>query len=145
MVIERTSKVVWDGDLIRGSGNVEFFSGGLPETPVTWASRTEQPGGKTSPEELIAAAHASCLSMALSATLARQKHPPKRLTVTARCVLDKVGDAYRITDMFLNVEGDVPGISPEDFYGAVESAKNGCPVSNALKNNVNIHAEAKLL
>lgn len=144
MAIERTSKVVWEGDLIRGNGKIEFTSSGLPETSVTWASRTERPGGKTSPEELLAAAHASCFSMAFSAGLSRSRHPPKKLTVSAKCLLDKVGDGFKITDIYLEVKGEVEGISVEEFKTVALNAEQGCPVSNALRNNVNIHVEATL-
>lgn len=144
MTIERTSRVVWEGDLIRGSGNIEFTTGALPATPVTWASRTEQPDGKTSPEELLAAAHASCFSMALSAALARSKHPPRKLNVEARCSLNKLDEGFRVTDMYLKVQGEVEGIKEEDFIKIAESAEKSCPISNAIKNNVAIHLEARL-
>ncbi|AKA49152.1 hypothetical protein IX51_08600 [uncultured archaeon] len=145
MAIERRSRVVWEGDLLKGNGNIEFQSSGLHSTPVTWASRTEDPNGKTSPEELMAAAHAACFSMALSATLARSKHPPKSLDVSAKCTLDKKDEGFRITDMHLTpLVGEVDGMSEDEFIKAANEAKEGCPVSNALKNNVNIHLDARL-
>lgn len=144
MAIERISKTVWEGDLLKGSGNIEFVSSGLPITPVTWASRTESPDGRTSPEELLAAAHAACFSMALSATLGRSRKTPEKLAVTARCVLDRVGEGYKVTDMHLTVEGEVPDLTEVEFKDLAAKAEQGCPISNALRNNVRIHLEARL-
>lgn len=144
MSIDRKSRVIWEGDLIKGGGNIEFHSSKLESTPVTWASRTEEPNGKTSPEELLAAAHAACFSMALSANLGRAKHPPKKLDVSATCSLNKLEQGFRITDMYLAVVGEVEGITEEEFQKAAKDAEVGCPVSNALKNNVKIHLDAKL-
>ncbi len=129
---ERTAKVVWEGDLARGTGLVTVASGALAEFPVTWASRTERSDGKTSPEELIAAAHASCFSMALSHSLAEAGTPPERLEVTAVATLDATDDGLRITTMNLEVRGRVPGLDAAGFQAAAEGAKAGCPVSNAL-------------
>jgi lipoyl-dependent peroxiredoxin len=92
MVAQRRADVTWQDDLLKGSGKLRFGSGAIGETGVTWASGTEQPNGKTSPEELLAAAHASCYAMALSATLAGNKTPPSMLDVSAVCTFDKVGD-----------------------------------------------------
>lgn len=144
MAVERKAKVKWTGDLIRGSGDIHFNSGAISNSPVTWASRTEEPGGKTSPEELLAAAHASCFSMALSAGLARAKTPPSELEVSATCVLDKVGDAFRVTEMHLEVVGLVPGATDQSFLEQAEAAEQGCPISNALKGNVKISLKASL-
>lgn len=144
MAVERKANVKWTGDLLRGSGNIHFNSGAIQESPVTWASRTEEPGGKTSPEELLAAAHASCFSMALSADLARARTPPKELNVSATCVLDKIGDAWRVTEMHLEVIGEVPGATRESFLQQAENAEKGCPISNALKGNVKISLKASL-
>ena len=144
MAVERNAKVKWTGDLLRGSGSIKFNSGAIVDSPVTWASRTEEPGGKTSPEELLAAAHAACFSMALSAGLARAKTPPKELDVSATCVLDKVGDAWRVTEMHLEVVGNVPGATSESFREQAENAEKGCPISNALKGNVSITLKATL-
>lgn len=144
MAVERKARVKWTGDLLRGSGNISFNSGAIKDSPVTWASRTEEPGGKTSPEELLAAAHASCFSMALSAGLARARTPPRELDVSATCLLDKVGDAWRVTEMHLEVVGDVPGTSAESFQQQAENAEKGCPISNALKGNVKISLKASL-
>jgi osmotically inducible protein OsmC len=111
---------------------------------VTRASRTEQPGGKTSPEELIAAAHAACFSMALSHLLAQQGQPPDALETSAVATFDKVGEGFGITRIDLEVKGSVPGMEASDFEKAADSAKEGCPVSNALKGNVEIGLKATL-
>jgi osmotically inducible protein OsmC len=144
MAVTRKAEVTWTGDLLKGSGTFKVGSGALPESAVSWAARTEAPGGKTSPEELLAAAHASCLSMALSAGLARMGKPPGRLHVTATCTFDKVGDAWRVTAMNLEVRGQVPGLDAAGFKEAVDRAKDGCPISNALKGNVALTATAHL-
>jgi lipoyl-dependent peroxiredoxin len=135
---ERRAEVVWDGDLAGGSGTTSGTSGAFGDLPVSWAARTEAPEGKTSPEELIAAAHAACYAMALSGALARGGTPPERLEVSATCSFDQVGDGYRITTMELDVRGRVPGLDEPGFEQAAEQANDGCPVSNALRGNVEI-------
>jgi osmotically inducible protein OsmC len=140
----RTAEVVWEKDLLTGHGSVKMKTGALPEFPVTWAARTEAPGGKTSPEELLAAAQASCYAMALSATLARNRTPPERLNVTAHCTFDKVGDAYRVTTMELLVQGKVPGLDASAFERVAKDAEKGCPISNAIRNNVQTKLTATL-
>ena len=144
MVAKRRADVTWENDLIRGVGKVRFGSGALPEVGVTWASRTEQPNGKTSPEELLAAAHASCYAMALSATLAGNKTPPTRLNVTAVCTFDRVEDKWKVTTMELTVKGVVPNIDSTKFDEMAKVAEAGCPISNALRNNVEIKVNASL-
>ena len=144
MAAQRTANVVWEGDLLNGNGKVNVSSGALPEFTVTWATRTEAPAGKTSPEELLAAAHASCYAMALSATLARNRTPPKRLHVTATSTFDKVGDGWKVTKMQLDVTGDVPGLDQNKFSELARTGEKGCPISNALRNNVEISVNAKL-
>jgi lipoyl-dependent peroxiredoxin len=133
----RQAQVVWDGTLAGGAGTVSSGSGAL-ELPVTWAARTEQPDGKTSPEELIAAAHASCFAMALALVLGENKTPPKRLTVTAACTLDEVDGAPRITTAELTVRAQVPSLDKAGLGRIVEEAGDLCPVSNALRGNVEI-------
>ncbi len=135
---------VWQGDLFGGSGETTLESGAVPSFPVSWASRTEVANGKTSPEELIAAAHASCFNMALSNTLAGKGNPPTQLETSAVATFEKVEAGFRLTTMALSVKGDVPGISADDFAAAAAEAKEGCPVSNALKGNVAISVEAEL-
>ena len=140
--VEREAHVVWEGNLARGSGTLSEGSGVLNDTPVTFASRVERPDGKTSPEELIAAAHATCYAMALSNTLAENDTPPDRLQVDAVCTLDD--EQLKITSVNLDVRGTVPGISEEDFQSAARDAEQICPVSNALRGNVDIQLQTRL-
>jgi lipoyl-dependent peroxiredoxin len=142
---QRRGEASWSGNLMEGSGTVALASSGAAdELPVTWASRAESAGGKTSPEELIAAAHAGCYAMFLSNVLAQQGHEPERLQVTAVSSFEKVADGFRLTRMALEVRGSVPGIGGPAFEEAAQEAKVGCPVSNALKNNVEITLKASL-
>ena len=114
------------------------------ELPVTWASRTEEANGRTSPEELVAAAHASCFSMALSGGLGRRGTPSERLEVSATVTFDQVEGGWRVVSSALTVRGQVPGISEGDFREAAEAAKDGCPISQALKGNVQLSVDAAL-
>ncbi len=140
--VEREAHVVWQGNLAQGSGNLSEGSGVLQDTPVTFAARTEQPGGKTSPEELIAAAHATCYAMALSVTLTQQGNEPEQLEVDAVCVLDD--QQLKITTVNLNVRGTVPGLDEQGFEDAAHEAEQLCPVSNALRGNVDIQLQTSL-
>ena len=141
----RRADVTWQGDLLSGSGVVSAGSSGLfKELPVSWVSRTEVPGGRTSPEELLAAAHASCFAMALSFGLANAKTPPSRLEVSASVTFDRVGDGFKVVSSALTVRGRVAGIDQDGFRKAAEAAKDGCPVSQALKNNVQLSVQATL-
>jgi osmotically inducible protein OsmC len=140
--VERKSKVVWKGDLAGGSGSFTAASGAIPEMPVTWAARVERSDGKTSPEELIASAHATCYAMALSHTLDGKDTPPERLEVNATCTLDD--ETLKITTMDLDVRGRVSDVSDEEFRSAAEEAEQLCPVSNALRGNVDIRLTATL-
>lgn len=143
-VAERTAEVVWEGNLQQGKGTFTTGSGALGTQAVTWASRTESSDGRTSPEELIAAAHASCYAMAFSNTLNTAGTPPERLDVTATCTLDRVDGKMKITTMRLDVHGKVPGLDQAGFESAAQTAEQGCPVSNALRNNVQITVNATL-
>ena len=144
MATERTATAVWHGNLTAGSGVVTSGTGVI-STPVTWASRTEEPAGKTSPEELIAAAHASCYSMAFSNTLAQGGNEPQELTVTSTVTLSpKAGGGVEVTSSALKVVGKVPGMSSADFANAAIEGEKGCPISNALRNNVKITVDASL-
>jgi len=140
--VEREAYVVWEGDLAQGSGTLSEGSGVLQNAPVTFASRVQRPDGKTSPEELIAGAHATCYAMALSNTLAENGTAPDRLEVDAVCVLDD--EQLKITTMDLNVQGTVSGMSQEEFENAARQAEQMCPVSNALRNNVEIRLQTSL-
>ena len=119
-------------------------SGSVGPQEVSWNARTEEPGGKTSPEELLAAAHASCFSMALSGGLARAGTPPRRLETQAVVTFDKVGDGWKVVSSALTVRGDVPDADEEAFRAAAEDAKDNCPVSQALKGNVELSVDAAL-
>ena len=143
--IERRAEVTWLGDLASGNGTLTGGSGAFGTLPVTWAARTEEPAGKTSPEELIAAAHASCYAMALSHALATAGNPPERLDVSAVCGLDpKSGGGFEITSSNLTVRGVVPGLDQAGFEEMARQGEQGCPVSNALRNNVEIGLDATL-
>jgi lipoyl-dependent peroxiredoxin len=144
MSATRTATAVWENDLLHGHGTVQGTSGALPPMAVSWSARTEASGGKTSPEELLAAAQAACFSMALSAGLGRMQKPPTRLEVSAAATFDKVGDGWKVTTMVISVTGTVPGISGPEFETAAQAAGQGCPISGALKGNVAVTVHAKL-
>lgn len=129
MATTRTANAVWEGELLTGSGVVALSSSGVGEFPVSWPSRAEAPDGRTSPEELIAAAHASCFSMALSFGLAGAGTPPRRLDTQADVTFQP---GTGITGIHLTVRGDVPGVDEAAFVAAAEDAKANCPVSQAL-------------
>jgi osmotically inducible protein OsmC len=135
----------WNGDLFNGSGTASLDSGAAGPLPVSWASRTEAAKGKTSPEELIAAAHAACYSMAFSNILAGAGHVAAQLDTSGVATFAKTDAGMRITTMALSVVGQVPGIAAETFAELAEQAKHGCPVSNALVGNVEITLEAQLV
>jgi osmotically inducible protein OsmC len=139
-----TSKAnaIWEGGLRQGTGRFSAGSGAF-EGAYSFPTRFEGAAG-TNPEELIAAAHAACLSMSLSAGLERTGTPPALVRTTAHCTLEMVEDKPRITKMRLEVEGSVPGIDEQAFRQAAETAKLGCPVSNALKGNVEVELKATL-
>jgi lipoyl-dependent peroxiredoxin len=141
---DRTANTVWEGGLAHGNGNLSLKSGATGDLPVTWASRTERSDGKTSPEELIAAAHAACFSMALSAGLEKAGKPAARIQTDAACTLEMVNGTPTITKMELKVRGTVPGLDQAGFQKAAEEAKSGCPVSRALKGIAQISLAAKL-
>jgi osmotically inducible protein OsmC len=141
----RRAEVSWSGDLASGSGTVNArSSGAFDSLPVSWAARTESSDGKTSPEELLAAAHAACFAMAFSADLGRAGTPPERLEVSAEVTFDKLDAGWRVVSSALTVRGTVPGMSAQDFVAAAEAAKDGCPISQALKGNVALSVDAAL-
>jgi len=124
----------WEGDLMSGNGHTSAASGIFRDAGLTWKARTEGTSGKTTPEELLAASHASCFSMALSHALAQGGHPAKRLETS--CLVEfgpKSGGGFEVKSSSLEVKGWVPGIDQEAFAKAAEGAKNGCPISAALK------------
>jgi lipoyl-dependent peroxiredoxin len=142
MATERKASVTWQGDLMSGQGTVESVTSGvLGPLEVDWANRAEDAQGKTSPEELIAAAHAACFAMALSNVLAKEGHAPDRLE-TSSTVTFVPGTG--ITKSALTVTGSVPGLDEDGFRQAAEEAKENCPVSGALKGNVELELDARL-
>lgn len=129
MATTRTASAHWEGSLMEGAGQVSLESSGVGTYEVSWPSRAEAANGKTSPEELLAAAHATCFSMALSHGLAQAGTPPTTVDTTADVTFQP---GTGITGIVLKVVGDVPGITAEQFQEAAEAAKAGCPVSQAL-------------
>ncbi len=144
MALTSTGSAHWEGDLMSGSGTAALSSGAAGPLPVTWNARTADHGGLTSPEELIAAAHAACFSMALSHSLAQAGHPAEALDTEATATFDRTDNGFRILSMAISVVGNVPGMSAEDFAAAADGAKENCPVSQALKGNVDISLDARL-
>lgn len=141
----RRADAVWQGSLGQGSGGVSLVtSGAAGPLPVTWASRTERSNGKTSPEELLAAAHASCYCMALSAGLGGAGTPPEKLEVSVTVTFQEVEGGWKTGSSHITVTGTVPGIDEATFKKAAEDAKDGCPISGALKGNVDLSVEATL-
>ena len=139
--VQSKAEVVWEGTLFEGKGTVTPESRAFGTLPVTWASRTQRTSGKTSPEELIAAAHASCYAMAFSNTLAKAGKNPTRLSIGAIVTFEP---GVGITASDLTVIGEVPGLSQEEFARIAEEGEKGCPVSNALRGNVKITVKATL-
>ena len=141
----RHASVVWNGGLTDGAGMITYVSSGvISRLPVTWASRTSAHDGKTSPEELLAAAHASCFSMALSSRLAKNGTPATQLDVKAEVTFDNASGGWKVTTSKITVSGDVPGIDAATFERLAEDAKENCPISQALKGNVELLVSASL-
>lgn len=141
----RRADAVWHGSLGQGSGEVSLVtSGAAGPLPVTWASRTERSNGKTSPEELVAAAHASCYSMALSNILSEGGTPPDKLETSVTVTFKEIEGGWKVGTSAIAVKGWVPGIDEAGFKKAAEDAKDGCPISGALKGNVELSVEATL-
>ena len=141
----RRAEATWEGDLSSGHGHVSAVTtGSFRDLEVTWKARTEEAGGRTSPEELLAAAHAACFSMAFSNTLAKAGTPPELLEVSAEITFDKVGDAWSVVSSALRVRGTVPGADEAGFRAAAETAKENCPISRALSDDVRLSVEAEL-
>ena len=145
MAAVRRADATWSGNLPTGSGTVSAMSSGaFSALPTTWASRIEESDGRTSPEELLAAAHASCYSMAFGNELFKRGFLAERLSVTANVTLDLTDAGRRVISSALTVSGIVPGIDAATFAEIAEVAKNGCPISNALKGNVSLTVEPTL-
>ena len=146
MAITRFAEATWKGDLIHGSGTIDSVSSGaFSGLPVTWASRTEEHDGRTSPEELVASAHAACFSMAFSSGLAKNGTPATKLEVKAVVTFDKTDAGWKITRSDLTVRGTVDGIDAAKFAELADAAKEGCPISSALKGNVALGVDAELV
>ena len=143
MATDRRAEVRWQGSLLDGSGTiVSTTTGAIGEQPVSWAARsTDDTGGVTSPEELIAAAHAACFSMALASGLSKEGHEPDELQTSAT-VTFQPGEG--ITQIAITVEGSVPGLDEDGFRAAAQTAKENCPVSKALAGVPEISLEARL-
>jgi osmotically inducible protein OsmC len=143
MTVERTANAVWEGDLMGGSGEVSTESGAVRNATVEWSSRAEQADANTSPEELIAAAHATCVSMALAHGLAEAGTPAQRLESQATATFDQTDEGFRLTTMKLAIRGQVEGIDGVAFKEAAEAARENCPVSQALKGNVDVSLDVE--
>ena len=142
---DRTATTIWQGDLRSGKGEVSFDSSGAAgPLPVSAPSRFEGAAGQTSPEELIAAAHAACFSMSLAGGLKRGGNPPERLETTATVTIDQIEGGFGITRSALRVRGTVPGVTEEQFLEAARTAEQNCPVSKALQGNLEITLDASL-
>jgi len=144
MAAIRKASAIWEGDLFKGSGTVTAETTGiLRNQPVTWASRTAAPEGRTSPEELLAAAHAACFSMALANGLAGRGTPARRLEVTAEVTFDKAGEGFSVRSSALTVRGWGRGFDAVSFTMAAQDAKENCPISRALRGNVELRVQAQ--
>ena len=140
----RSANAVWEGDLLSGSGSVSGGTGLFTDLPTSWASRTEAPQGRTSPEELLAAAHASCYSMAFSNGLAKAGFPAQRVEVRAEVTFTKGDSGWSVTRSALTVRGWVSNIDEATFQEAAEGARTGCPISRALNPSIEVTIDAKL-
>ncbi len=146
MAETRHASVTWRGDLISGAGTIDYVTSGVfSRMPVSWAARTSVHNGKTSPEELLAAAHASCFSMAFSARLAKNGTPATKLDVRAEVTFDNASGGWKVTTSKITVVGDVPGIDAATFATIADDARDNCPISVALKGNVELLVEASLI
>lgn len=145
MAETRTADATWSGDLLSGHGTVTASTTHVfSDLPTTWASRTGEPAGVTSPEELLAAAHASCFSMACSNELAKAGTPPASLSVSVAITADKLEAGWTVISAAITVRATVPGATEASFREAAEKAKSGCPISRALKGNVELSVDATL-
>jgi osmotically inducible protein OsmC len=146
MALKRTSTAVWRGSVTKGTGSITTLSGAIKDTPYSVNSRFVSEDGKagTNPEELIAAAHASCFTMALSAQLTNAGHEPTELSTVATVHMDKQDIGWTITAIHLDTHGKVPGISADQFEKLADDAKKGCPISRALAAVSSISLSAKL-
>ena len=145
MATTRNADATWTGDLLGGRGTVSAATTGVfADLPTTWASRTGEPAGVTSPEELLAAAHASCFSMAFSNELAKAGTPPTSVNVTVAVTGDKLETGWTVLSSAITVRAVVPGATNESFQEAAAKARDGCPISKAHKGNVELSVAATL-
>jgi osmotically inducible protein OsmC len=138
------ASATWEGDLVHGKGSFSLASGAAGPLPITWAARVERLPGSTSPEEMIAGAHAACYAMAFSNVLGGKGTPATRLDVSATVSFAMIEGGAKIAKSALVVKGSVPGLDQAGFAEAAKQAEQGCPVSNALRNNVEISVDATL-
>ncbi len=144
-VAERTAEISWEGDVRHGGGVAELTTSGVGgQLPMSLPTRIDDHAGRTSPEELIAAAHAGCYAMALANVLTTADNPPEQLEVSAKVTLEREGEGLRLARSDLTVRGKVPGLDAAGFGDAAERAERECPVSNALRGNLEIGVEASL-
>ena len=144
MAAEHTASATWNGDLMSGSGTFSLGSGAATDVGLTWRARAEDASAGTSPEELIAAALASCFSMALAHGLAQAGTPAQRIETEAVATFDRTDEGFRVTTIRLSVRGRLDGADEAAFREAVQTAKENCPVSKALEGNVAIELDAAL-
>jgi lipoyl-dependent peroxiredoxin len=145
MATTRRADATWSGDLLSGRGTVTAATTQVfADLPTTWAARTGEPAGVTSPEELLATAHASCFSMAVSNELAKAGTPPTSVDVSVAITGDKLDTGWTVLSSAITVRGVVPGATEASFREAADKAKDGCPISKALKGNVELSVEATL-
>jgi lipoyl-dependent peroxiredoxin len=146
MAETRHATATWSGNLTEGSGMLQYISSGaFSRMPITWGSRTAAHEGRTSPEELLAAAHASCFSMAFANQLAKNGTIADRLDVRVDITADKLDAGWTVLSSAIKVSGVVPGIDEETFAKLADAAKDGCPISRALAGNVELSVEPTLL
>jgi osmotically inducible protein OsmC len=143
--VRRSADVTWEGNVARGAGTISAQSGAFEALGFSVATRVGQPEGKTSPEELLAAAHAGCLAMSLSSVLTRAGTPPERLSVSATCTLDEVeGQGHRIVAMEIDARGRVPGLAADAFERAARAADESCTFSHLLRASADVTVNATL-
>ena len=143
MAFNRRAEAIWTGDVPSGGGDITFASGAIATASYSFATRFgDKPG--TNPEELLAASHAACYSMALTFFLGNQGHKSNKIDTKAICTVDQAGAGFKITRMHLHVTGDVPGLTKEQFAEFARQAESLCPISNAIRNNVEIVLETEL-
>jgi osmotically inducible protein OsmC len=146
MAETRTAEATWSGDLVSGNGMLLYVSSGAyTRLPVTWSSRTEAHAGRTSPEEFLAAAHATCFSMALGNELGKNGTPAERLDVKVAVTADKAEKGWTVLSSAITVTGKVEGVDQATFATLADKAKDGCPISRAIAGNVELSVEATLL